>query len=85
MLDNRQNGEYNRKPFLCLRNKFPAHKVYGRFKIGVSKRQLETITISKQLFSENEKINLLNSKNPQFTVWLFWSMKEAVYKANQRS
>lgn len=37
-----------------------------------------------KIFSEKEKQFISKSGNPQFIIWLFWSMKEAAYKANQR-
>ena len=38
----------------------------------------------EKLFSEEEKLQILNSENPSIIVWLFWSMKEAVYKIINR-
>jgi len=34
----------------------------------------------EKLFTVKEQIEILNSENPFFKVWLFWSMKEAAYK-----
>lgn len=38
----------------------------------------------QKLFNSEEQQFILNAKNSEFQVWLFWSMKEAVYKAAQR-
>jgi phosphopantetheinyl transferase (holo-ACP synthase) len=37
-----------------------------------------------KLFSKEEKHQILSSENPFLQVWLFWSMKEAVYKIINR-
>jgi phosphopantetheinyl transferase (holo-ACP synthase) len=37
-----------------------------------------------KIFSQEEKHQILNSENPFQLVWLFWSMKEAVYKIINR-
>lgn len=38
----------------------------------------------EKLFTEKEKEEILGSKDPEILIWVFWSMKEAAYKANQR-
>lgn len=38
----------------------------------------------QKLFTEDEQKFIINSNNQELNVWLFWSMKEAVYKAVQR-
>ena len=38
----------------------------------------------QKLFTEDEQKFIVNSNNQELNVWLFWSMKEAVYKAVQR-
>lgn len=38
----------------------------------------------QKIFTEEERDFILNTENPEFNVWLMWSMKEAVYKAVQR-
>jgi phosphopantetheinyl transferase (holo-ACP synthase) len=37
-----------------------------------------------KIFSQEEKLQILNSENPSTLVWLFWSMKEATYKIINR-
>lgn len=37
-----------------------------------------------KVFTPTEREFIKLAKNPSFLVWKFWSMKEAVYKANQR-
>lgn len=38
----------------------------------------------KKIFTEEERQQILESENSDKMVWLFWSMKEAAYKAWQR-
>lgn len=38
----------------------------------------------QKIFSKEEQKHILNSENKDRMVWLFWSMKEAAYKAWQR-
>lgn len=37
-----------------------------------------------KLFNTEEQQQILNSSNPETTLWLFWSMKEAAYKIINR-
>ncbi|MFD0939265.1 4'-phosphopantetheinyl transferase family protein [Pedobacter boryungensis] len=37
-----------------------------------------------KLFTADEQEQILTSTNPEITVWLFWSMKEAAYKIVNR-
>lgn len=37
-----------------------------------------------KVYSASEKKHIRESKDPNLLVWLFWSMKEAAYKAHQR-
>lgn len=37
-----------------------------------------------KLFTEKEKKEITESETPETLVWIFWSMKEATYKAHQR-
>ena len=39
----------------------------------------------EKVFTAKEQLAILNSSNPNLTVWLFWSMKEAVYKIVNRA
>jgi len=39
----------------------------------------------EKIFTIAEQKEISNSKNPEITVWLFWSMKEAVYKIINRA
>lgn len=38
----------------------------------------------QKIFTDREQEYIGTSKNPEITVWKFWSMKEATYKAHQR-
>lgn len=38
-----------------------------------------------KIFTNEEQELIKESKNPEVTVWMFWSMKETVYKAHQRN
>ena len=38
----------------------------------------------QKLFTKDEQNFIVNSKNSELSLWLLWSMKEAVYKAVQR-
>ena|ERR1700748_2435767 len=38
----------------------------------------------EKLFSNDERINIKESRNPEMLVWLYWSMKEAAYKIYNR-
>jgi len=38
----------------------------------------------QKLFNSEEQEFILSAENSEFLVWLFWSMKESVYKAKQR-
>jgi phosphopantetheinyl transferase (holo-ACP synthase) len=40
--------------------------------------------LHSKLFSKNEQEYLRLSENPEQLFWLFWTMKEAAYKAHQR-
>ena len=37
-----------------------------------------------KIFCEEEQDHILNSKDPELSVWLLWAMKESAYKAHQR-
>lgn len=37
-----------------------------------------------KIFSNNEKVLIFQNENQELLIWLFWSMKEAAYKAHQR-
>lgn len=39
----------------------------------------------QKIFTEKERHFIYNSEDPDLLVWKFWSMKESVYKAYQRS
>ena len=39
----------------------------------------------QKLFTETEQDYILHSENPFLSVWLFWSMKEAFFKAQESS
>ncbi|MDT0294261.1 4'-phosphopantetheinyl transferase superfamily protein [Mesonia ostreae] len=38
----------------------------------------------EKIFTKGEQAKIISDKDPNFLVWLFWSMKESAYKANQR-
>lgn len=38
----------------------------------------------EKIFTKQERTEINSAKDPHFLVWLFWSMKESAYKANQR-
>lgn len=38
----------------------------------------------QKVYTPKEQALILNHADPDLIVWIFWSMKEAVYKANQR-
>ncbi|MGB7786177.1 MAG: 4'-phosphopantetheinyl transferase superfamily protein [Salinimicrobium sp.] len=38
----------------------------------------------EKVFSAEERLQISAAKDPEKLVWLFWSMKEAAYKAHQR-
>lgn len=37
-----------------------------------------------KLFSEEERVWIFKSKDPELSVWVLWAMKESAYKAHQR-
>ncbi|MDQ7918421.1 4'-phosphopantetheinyl transferase superfamily protein [Mesonia sp. MT50] len=38
----------------------------------------------EKIFTKQEQTEINSAKDPDFLVWLFWSMKESAYKAHQR-
>lgn len=38
----------------------------------------------QKVYTSTEQIEILSHANPDFMIWLFWSMKEATYKAHHR-
>jgi phosphopantetheinyl transferase (holo-ACP synthase) len=38
----------------------------------------------KKIYTESEQYCIMNSENPELTVWLMWSMKESAYKIHMR-
>lgn len=38
----------------------------------------------QKIFTRDEQLQIKNANDPDLLVWIFWSMKEAAYKANQR-
>lgn len=54
-------------------------------KLCISERKSENRRFMAKVFTNEEKGIITNSNDPEITLWLLWSMKEAVYKAHQRN
>ena len=77
---------------LIKKNAYPHHKVCGEYisnevlpylawlNLDVGKRK----GYLQKVFTPKEQLQILNSSNPNNMVWLFWSMKDAVYKIVNR-
>ena len=53
-------------------------------KIALSQKKAGNKRYLDKIYTGSEKHFIKTSLNPELTLWLLWSMKEAVYKAHQR-
>ncbi|MFV8225819.1 4'-phosphopantetheinyl transferase superfamily protein [Christiangramia aquimixticola] len=45
----------------------------------------DNIRFMNKVFSEEEKLHIFRSTDPEIQLWKIWSMKETAYKAHQRN
>ncbi|MDT0641831.1 4'-phosphopantetheinyl transferase superfamily protein [Zunongwangia sp. F363] len=53
-------------------------------KLSATESNIYRPRLQEKIFSEEERVIIRTSENPETQLWLFWAMKEAAYKAHQR-
>lgn len=53
--------------------------------ISLANKRAENPRFLSKIFSQDEIFMIRQSENPELMLWQFWSMKEAAYKAHQRT
>ncbi len=53
--------------------------------IARAERKFENQRFKNKVFTDSEKDQIINSRDPELCLWKFWAMKETAYKAHQRN